>query len=952
MKHPQLPLQTSLQTFFHGLSFAVWLALCLTVTAAIPDGSLTGTVKDSSGAAIAGATVVARNTASGAEQTVAANAEGRYEFKDLAPGPYRITVSQPGFSDQGVNLSIENGNATQDFALSAGSLQEEVTVTAARGLRAAAEIPQAVTTVSLSEIEQRRPVSVADAYDRTPSVNATDPNPMRTRPTIRGFQSSRLLITVDGERLNNSRFSADFVGVSPSLVDPTQIQTIEVVAGAGSSLFGSDAIGGTVNIITKGPSRSVDGNRLDGRFDGDFGSNSRFRRGGLAAGYNTDWYGLRMNYASFINSDYRMGNEAITRAEVIKFGQFAAAAGTAAGQTGAGLIAAYPVYDLPANARIGNSGARGKLGGFDFALFPSARQTLRMKYNLNRYGDLGVPYTNFPQSTNRPNTHVSDLDKFSARYELREVAGWLPRISASLFWQDYKRSLNEIRQSILADNPAAGINSSYVSGPPPTFTQVFTGKPSTGAVIARSDTINKNETTGFDIQFNLIPWRNALYITGVNHSLDRSRDNFGEQRFNPANGAVVSTLVGARNTPFTDFKNYGWYNQLEYSVKYLRLAGGFRIDNWKTEAKPTPGFPVGTVAAIALGVLPAARANPQSLNVAGLEGIAQLATGRGSLNTNNTVGTFNIGATVLIKGVNPYIRYATSYREPDTTSRYLIRNFSTSPIFSLPSLINTALKPERGNNIDVGVKLSKQRVRGSFGYYHNNLDDATGTALGGYCIAPNPLAGVLPTPPGFGCPPNTHFSQVFQTVNFSRIITEGVEGIFEADISMGNAGSLTPYFAFSTLRARNQNPDATRLAVIKAVYNGSAPLELDGSATDVPFYSQPNWQGAFAPRFTSRKGNWWAEYEYRWTSRITRVDPNEISFAGTTQYAFFASYGGIQKHSIRGGFSLAQDKQFPVKVTLGVENLTDRLYFLPFQPAPAAGRSFTVGTTIGFNKLW
>ena len=945
--------------------FVALLSLLFLASAvAFGQASISGTVKDAAGAAVVNATVVARSAGNDTETTALSDSSGKYEIKGLSPGTYRVTASSPGFSQLGANVSLEsNGNATQDFSLSAGSLQDEVTVTAARGLRAAAEIPQSITVVSALDLETRRPLGVAEAYEKTPSMSQTDPNPQRARPTIRGFQSSRLLIAVDGERINNQRFAADFVGVSPSLVDPTQIQSIEVVAGSGSSLYGSDAIGGTINIITKSPERATaKGHRLDARLDTDFSSNSRFRRGGLALGYGEDWFAVRVNYASFINSNYHMGGTAITRDEVIKFGRFAVQAGTAAGQTGAGLINAYPVYQLPANAEIGNSGGNGKIGGVDFLMFPSERQNLRFRYSLNRYGDLGVPFTEFPASTNRANTGFSDFDKFSARYELRDIASWFPRLSASGFWQKYSRQLDEIRSNIPADNPAAGINSSYGNtlispGPPPVFAAAFTGKDSARLLLADAHTLNRNQTTGFDVQMNFIPWKNALYITGVNHSLDLNRDRFAETRYSvggapgtPPVGAVTSSLTDVRNTPYSDYKNYGWYNQLEQNSKYVRLVGGFRVDNWRTVANPTPGFPVGTLRALAVALLPAIKANPGSLNAAGFDGLDALATGSGALNTSNTTTTFNVGATLLLGGFNPYARFSTSYREPDTTSRYLIRNFSTSPVFSLPSLINSALKPEKGKDIDVGIKINKQKVRAMFGFYRNVLSDATGTANNGYCIAANPAQGIIATGPPF-CPlPTQHFSQVFQTINFSQVVTRGIETMVEADISLGSAGSFTPYFTFSTLKAQNKNPDATRLAVIKAVYNSSAPLELEGSATDVPFYSLPNWQGAFTPRFTSKNGRVWGEYEYRFTSVITRVDPNEISFAGTTQYAFFASYKGIQKHSIRGGFNVG--KENPIRVTLGVDNLTNRLNFLTFQPGPTPGRSFTIGTTIPLSKKW
>jgi hypothetical protein len=198
-------------------------------------------------------------------------------------------------------------------------------------------------------------------------------------------------------------------------------------------------------------------------------------------------------------------------------------------------------------------------------------------------------------------------------------------------------------------------------------------------------------------------------------------------------------------------------------------------------------------------------------------------------------------------------------------------------------------------------------------------------------------------------PSTQHFVQAFQTVNFAEVLIRGFEFQGEVDIPLGDLGSLTPFATFSTIRATNQTPDANRVRIVQNLYNTAAPLELDGTVTDVPFYSLPDFQGSFAPRFNSAKGNWWAEYEYRYTSKITRVDPNEISFAGTTTFANFAAYRGLRKHSIRGGVKFGET--MPIVLTLGVENLSNETYFQLFQPAPAAGRSFTVGMSIGWSKM-
>jgi len=71
-------------------------------------------------------------------------------------------------------------------------------------------------------------------------------------PYIRGFTGFRTLLMIDGIRLNNAVFR-DGPNQYWNTVDPFSIERLEVVKGPSSVLYGSDAIGGTVNVITRGP---------------------------------------------------------------------------------------------------------------------------------------------------------------------------------------------------------------------------------------------------------------------------------------------------------------------------------------------------------------------------------------------------------------------------------------------------------------------------------------------------------------------------------------------------------------------------------------------------------------------------------------------------------------------------------------------------------------------------
>ena len=73
---------------------------------------------------------------------------------------------------------------------------------------------------------------------------------------MRGLDSTRMLVLVDGERLNTARQATDRTGAEVGLVSTDSISRVEIINGAGTLMYGSDALAGTVNIITSEPAFS------------------------------------------------------------------------------------------------------------------------------------------------------------------------------------------------------------------------------------------------------------------------------------------------------------------------------------------------------------------------------------------------------------------------------------------------------------------------------------------------------------------------------------------------------------------------------------------------------------------------------------------------------------------------------------------------------------------------
>jgi outer membrane receptor protein involved in Fe transport len=133
---------------------------------------------------------------------------------------------------------------------------------------------------------------------------------------------------------------------------------------------------------------------------------------------------------------------------------------------------------------------------------------------------------------------------------------------------------------------------------------------------------------------------------------------------------------------------------------------------------------------------------------------------------------------------------------------------------------------------------------------------------------------------------------------------------------------------------------------MNSYYNRSdTPVKLEGTPDDAPYGEIPKWSGTLALKYSDAKGAWWAEYEWRWAGRISRVDPDAVFSVNFPLYGSLKSLEGYNKHSIRGGYDFK--KSFPLKLTIGLENLTNATYFLPFQNGPSPGFSFILGVTVG-----
>lgn len=137
--------------------------------------------------------------------------------------------------------------AWQQLSAEEVTQMEAVTSTATRTDRAQFDTPDSVGIVDLEEIERLQPGSLGDVLKNIPGVAiGGGPRGLAQQPTIRGLSGSRVLITLDGARQNFTSAHKGRVFVEPEL-----LKRVEVLRGAGSAVWGSNAMGGVIAMTTK-----------------------------------------------------------------------------------------------------------------------------------------------------------------------------------------------------------------------------------------------------------------------------------------------------------------------------------------------------------------------------------------------------------------------------------------------------------------------------------------------------------------------------------------------------------------------------------------------------------------------------------------------------------------------------------------------------------------------------
>ncbi len=244
---------------------ALLLALAPASVAAQGGGVLSGRLLNSlSGDPIPGATVqideLGLMTMSGPD--------GTFKFDNVPPGPYHLSVHSQGYSTRRTEVTVAAGATTPMDVTIDPELHFEEQTTVTGETRNQFEVYQPTAVLSGQELTKQLEMSLGATLESQPGVAARSFGPAPSRPVIRGLDGDRVQILQDGQRMGDLSSQSGDHGVA---VNPAAASRIEVVRGPATLLYGANAIGGLVNVITDDiPTRAMEG--VDGNVVFDFGS--------------------------------------------------------------------------------------------------------------------------------------------------------------------------------------------------------------------------------------------------------------------------------------------------------------------------------------------------------------------------------------------------------------------------------------------------------------------------------------------------------------------------------------------------------------------------------------------------------------------------------------------------------------------------------------------------------
>jgi hemoglobin/transferrin/lactoferrin receptor protein len=448
--------------------------------------------------------------------------EGRYRITDIPKGSYTIIISRIGYKSLYEKIIINDSLTIKNFKLETSPIEyDEIIVKTDRNGNFLRNSSFSELLVEEDEINNKVFNSVADVLHEQPGISLLRDGVWGTEVNIRGLSRENIVTLIDGNRIVTSTD----IAARLSLVDQNDIERIEVIKGASSSIYGSGATGGIVNIVTRSP-----------RFN-----SSYYFDGRITGGYNS------VNNSTVSSGVFYSGDEFWAA----KFAASYRKAGNIQTPAGELLNSQFKDYSLS--------------GSLNFA--PLRNHKLKIDYQKFKAEDVGIPGGSVFPGNAKVRYPDEERELISAAYDIQNLTKSFYKISIKYANQFIGRNVENI----------------------PYITRNFPATPTTPArrvSVLKITPGAEHRSNNFDLQGNLLLAEDNNLVFGVDY-WDRTyrghRENYSLiEILNSENIPVITNnrILGEKPLPDAKSNNIGIYLQDETGLinKKLSLSIGIRAD--------------------------------------------------------------------------------------------------------------------------------------------------------------------------------------------------------------------------------------------------------------------------------------------------------------------------------------------------------------------------------------
>jgi outer membrane receptor protein involved in Fe transport len=498
--------------------------------------SLSGIVKDLSNAVIPEATITLLNARQAVVASATTDTQGRFTLNGIPSGTYELSVRKgSGFQARHLVVRVPS-SADQPLEIKLGptELSEEITVSADTGIvqnvdRAA----QRVNVVTEETLQQRAKAVLAQIADEEAGLSLQRTSPTLGAVVVRGL--TEVTVYVDGVRFTNSTQRGG-INTFFNLNEPSSLRSVEILRGSNSAQYGSDSLGGTIQLFSQVPTIALNKAKWHGE------THTVFNSADLSFGNST-----RLTYGS--RSFAALGNLAGRRVNTLR--------------PGAGIdshAAVTRFLGIPSTV----FGER-----LSDTAFTQYSGTFKLIYNLTSDQQFSLHYQRSQQDGGKRSDQLLGGDG--------NLIADLRNLMLDFFYARYLRQKFWVFDS-------ATLTFSYNSEREERVNQGGQGNP------LASMTHEKERTSSFGFSFSLDKQMGSLNHLLVGGDIYRDRVDSPAFSVDPANGSVTITRPRVPNG--AEYLLYGFYLQDVFDLLHdrLRLSGALRynIASYRSRASDSP----------------------------------------------------------------------------------------------------------------------------------------------------------------------------------------------------------------------------------------------------------------------------------------------------------------------------------------------------------------------------